>query len=32
MIDIVYRISIDDWNKEPTVQLELKDIKLKEKA
>jgi len=26
-IDIVYRISIDDWNKEPAVQLELKDIK-----
>ncbi len=27
-IDIVYKISIDDWNKEPRVQLELKDIKL----
>ncbi|HQL41200.1 MAG TPA: single-stranded-DNA-specific exonuclease RecJ, partial [Candidatus Omnitrophota bacterium] len=26
-IDIAYTISIDDWNKEPTVQLELKDIK-----
>lgn len=26
-IDIAYAISIDDWNKEPTVQLELKDIK-----
>lgn len=26
-IDIVYSVSIDDWNKEPAVQLELKDIK-----
>jgi len=26
-IDIAYKVSIDDWNKEPTVQLELKDIK-----
>ena len=26
-IDIAYKISIDDWNKKPTVQLELKDIK-----
>jgi len=26
-IDIAYAISIDDWNKEPTVQLELKDVK-----
>lgn len=26
-IDIAYRISIDDWNKEPVVQLELKDIR-----
>ncbi len=26
-IDIAYKISIDDWNKKPVVQLELKDIK-----
>jgi single-stranded-DNA-specific exonuclease len=31
VIDIVYKISIDDWNKEPRVQLELKDIKLEMK-
>ncbi len=29
-IDIAYQVSIDDWNKEPAVQLELKDIKLSE--
>lgn len=27
-IDIIYSVSVDDWNKEPTVQLELQDIKL----
>ncbi|MDD3374618.1 MAG: single-stranded-DNA-specific exonuclease RecJ [Candidatus Omnitrophica bacterium] len=26
-VDLAYKVSIDDWNKEPTVQLELKDIK-----
>ncbi|MDP8266057.1 MAG: single-stranded-DNA-specific exonuclease RecJ [Candidatus Aceula meridiana] len=26
-IDIAYKVSIDDWKKEPVVQLELKDIK-----
>ncbi len=26
-IDIVYQLSIDDWNKEPIVQLKLKDLK-----
>ncbi len=26
-IDLAYKVSIDDWNKKPTVQLELKDIK-----
>jgi len=26
-VDLVYNISIDDWNKAPTVQLKLKDIK-----
>lgn len=26
-VDLAYEISIDDWNKAPTVQLQLKDIK-----
>ena len=26
-VDLVYTLSIDDWNKDPTVQLMLKDIK-----
>ena len=26
-IDLAYQISIDDWNKAPTPQLKLKDIK-----
>ena len=26
-VDLAYKVSIDDWNKKPTVQLELKDIK-----
>ncbi len=26
-IDLAYQMTIDDWNKEPTVQLKLKDIK-----
>jgi hypothetical protein len=27
-IDLAYEISIDDWNKEPTPQIILKDIRL----
>jgi hypothetical protein len=26
-VDLAYSLSIDDWNKAPTVQLMLKDIK-----
>jgi len=26
-VDLAYQISIDDWNKAPTIQLILKDIK-----
>jgi single-stranded-DNA-specific exonuclease len=29
-LDLAYEVSIDDWNKEPTVQLMLKDIKVSE--
>ncbi len=29
MVDIVFQLSIDDWNKAPTPQLILKDIKVK---
>ena len=29
-IDLVYEISIDDWNKAPTPQLKLKDIRVSE--
>lgn len=29
-VDLAYHISIDDWNKAPTPQLQLKDIKLSE--
>ncbi len=28
VIDVAYELAIDDWNKEPTVQLRLKDIRL----
>jgi single-stranded-DNA-specific exonuclease len=27
-IDLAYHLTIDDWNKEPTVQLKIKDIKV----
>lgn len=30
LIDLAYEISIDDWNKAPTVQLKLKDVRLSE--
>jgi len=29
-VDVAYELAIDDWNKAPTVQLRLKDIRLKQ--
>jgi len=29
MVDVAYELAIDDWNKAPTVQLKLKDLRLK---
>ena len=29
-VDLAYQVIIDDWNKAPTVQLKLKDIRLSE--